>query len=387
MTSVKLFSNKTRDYTGPAENTESRYKYLNRSARPYFEDIRNTIQSWFDEFLIDDKENFKSKFQGAEFESRFFELYLYKLLTNLGYKVTPEPKLIDGSDKNPDFLVENDDGEKFILEATVRTEGAPEHRENSKIKDMVLDTLNSLALKGFLFGVRFNGWSKLSHRSQELKKAITDFKGNVVNELASISHDEIVEKSTKSQPFVSFVEAEISGLEVFIDLLPKPSADEVAETPVGCVMGGVHWSNTDGELIKSLKQKSTKYKEIGLPYVVAINYVGFPIDDEDMFSTAFGRPQLTFPTMEEGRTLNGAFLHNGKPQNTTVSAILFGNNILPSTRTESNLFLMHNPYARNPYAGNLEKLTTFKNSETEVNKIEGLHQNGIMLLKGIDEFE
>ena len=115
-----LFDEIERDYIGPSGYGEPHYTFLNRTARPFFDLIRQTLQEWFDCFEAEEKKRetlrnlFRSK-NSTKHLSAFFELYLYQLMTQLGFKVEVEP---EWPIRRPDFLLTSPTGEQILLEAT-----------------------------------------------------------------------------------------------------------------------------------------------------------------------------------------------------------------------------------------------------------------------------
>ncbi len=47
---MKLFDDNVRTYDGLREPRESIYQFLNRSARPEYEETRNLLEKWFQDY-------------------------------------------------------------------------------------------------------------------------------------------------------------------------------------------------------------------------------------------------------------------------------------------------------------------------------------------------
>ncbi|MGJ3241226.1 MAG: hypothetical protein ACFE0Q_21135, partial [Anaerolineae bacterium] len=117
----KIFTDYKRVDLSPKTEAKSYYKYLDSSARPAFKSLRELITKWYLSFDADSekKNELKSEFCSTDDRkhfSAFFELYLYTLFNNLGYKVTVEPTMPNGT--RPDFLLTDSDGSQMLLEAT-----------------------------------------------------------------------------------------------------------------------------------------------------------------------------------------------------------------------------------------------------------------------------
>ena len=99
-----LFDEFKRNYTGPAQATESSYDFLNRSARPDWEQLRSTLEAWFADYpsveAKDLRARFRSRIPGSHFAA-WWELYLFTLFRTIGFSVDVHPAVMTG-DRRPD---------------------------------------------------------------------------------------------------------------------------------------------------------------------------------------------------------------------------------------------------------------------------------------------
>ena len=123
---------------------ESPFEYVNRSAEPEIERIRNLLERWFRDYAAtaqkDVRKRFRSRNQDTH-QSAFFELLVHALLRRLGCEVKAHPN-IPGSAKQPDFHVCTGD-RSFYLEATVIGRDRRDTPATSAEQD-VLNKLNAL---------------------------------------------------------------------------------------------------------------------------------------------------------------------------------------------------------------------------------------------------
>ena len=113
-----LFDSIERRYLEAARHNENVYDYYNTSARTDITIIRNTLEGWFLNYPEHEKKELKSRFK-KDFDSAFYELFLYELFSKLGYEITIHPDL-PSSPKRPDFLICRD-GLEIYVEAKVGT--------------------------------------------------------------------------------------------------------------------------------------------------------------------------------------------------------------------------------------------------------------------------
>jgi hypothetical protein len=88
---VKLFDDINRDYTGPASDAESDFSFLNRSARPPAQHMRDVLERWFADYPDEvEKSKLRSEFRSDDdsaHKEALFELYCYSLLRCQGFDV------------------------------------------------------------------------------------------------------------------------------------------------------------------------------------------------------------------------------------------------------------------------------------------------------------
>lgn len=87
---MTIFDKISRSDTRAARYTDSRFHYLNRSAREAAQMIRNTIENWFLAFPHNCKDELRARLRSnndTHFLSAYFELYLYSLLQKLECQV------------------------------------------------------------------------------------------------------------------------------------------------------------------------------------------------------------------------------------------------------------------------------------------------------------
>src|SRR5437868_609232 len=89
----ELFDSRMRTDEGPAKYTESRFEYLNRTARPRFGQIRELLQEWFSRYPEFDEPQWLNRFRDSDDRHHvgaFFELYTRAFLETCGLTVERE---------------------------------------------------------------------------------------------------------------------------------------------------------------------------------------------------------------------------------------------------------------------------------------------------------
>lgn len=125
-----LFDSIERRYLEAARHNENVYDYYNTSARADITIIRNTLEGWFLNYPENEKKELKSRFK-KDFDSAFYELFLYELFSKLGYEITIHPDL-PSSPKRPDFLICRDGLEIYVEAKVVTTKQMNKKHLNEK---------------------------------------------------------------------------------------------------------------------------------------------------------------------------------------------------------------------------------------------------------------
>ena len=81
-----------------AKHNDNTYEYYNNSARTDMSKVRDTLERWFYNYPEEEKKELKSRFK-KDFDSSFYELFLYELFCKLGYNITIHPDLASSPKK------------------------------------------------------------------------------------------------------------------------------------------------------------------------------------------------------------------------------------------------------------------------------------------------
>lgn len=347
---MKLFDDITRNDNRPAHYAEPSFDYLNQSARPECERMRNLLEQWFGHIPSEVQLELRSRFRDKDdrqHTSAFFELHLHELLFRLGFDTEFHPQM-EGERTHPDFMVLKGGEPLFYLEATLAalsdTETATEARENQ-----VYDTLNRMKSPNFFIGLKVHGAPETSPPGRMIRSFLE-------RRLAELDPDEVAKQFTRSGRLALLSwNWEHEGWRITFFPIPKsPSArGKPGARPIG--LKTQEWSLLTPHIgiRDSIRDKASKYGRLDLPYVVAINVIDeFGAEDIDINNALFGEEQDTFvfrgnDSIEQmpGRKPNGAWYGPNGPQNKRVSAALIAVNLYPWSIAKVTPILWHNPWA------------------------------------------
>jgi hypothetical protein len=350
---MELFDDISRKDRGSANYSKSRFDYLNRSARPESERVRNLLEEWFahipSEVQLKLWSDFRSK-DDRQHTSAFFELYLHELLFRLKFDIDFHPT-IEGESTHPDFMVSKSGEQLFYLEAALtglsNTEVATKARENR-----VYDSLNKMKSPNFFIGLRVRGAPATSPPDKKIRDSLE-------SRLADLDPDEVAEQLKRGNlEALPSWDLEYEGWRITFIAIPKSPADrgKPGVRPIGVQIPEVIFHTPHIGIRDSIRSKASKYGELDLPYVVAINIIDeFDVDDIDISNALFGEERVTVvfdkndsTKQHLGRKPNGAWYGPNGPHNQRVSAVLIAVNLRPWSIAKVTPILWHNPWAIYP---------------------------------------
>lgn len=347
---MKLFDNVPRKDTDPALYSEGEFTYLNRSARPKANKIRQLLETWFSHYPGQERFELKQRIK-ADHSSAFYELFLHELLFKLKCDVIIHPHKGEADGKRPDFLVKPLDGNCFYLEAVLAKDKTDKEKAAENRINFVYDCLNTLDSPNFFIGVdHIRGSPKTQPSVKKIRSFLSD-------RLSSLDLNKINElyRSGNIRNIPQWY-YEHDGWE--IGFYPIPKSPEQRGKTGNRSIGIRSWGfkshqNLGGFIKKSIKNKTGKYGDFDKPYVIAVNIFGKFSDDLEIANALFGEAvYMGFGSPQKFRLVripNGIWTSKSGPINTRVSAILFTKNLTPWNIAKAKACLYHNPWAKKPY--------------------------------------
>jgi len=354
----KLFNENDRDYIGPSPYVESQFDYLNRSARPEFKRIRNLLERWFKHFPSEAQDELGARFQSKDDRhhlAAFFELYLHELLSKSGFDIETHPK-VNNKATHPDFKVLKDGEPLFYLEASLAAMSDADRSAKAR-ENRIYDAINRIKSPNFFIGLKVHGALATDPPSAELHRFLED-------KLSNLDPDVIAKQFEQGgQDALPQWDWEHDGWQItFFPIPKKPEArGKPGVRPIELIMSDPHWVTPHVGIRESIKDKNSKYGELDLPYIVAINVIDeLGANDIDISNALFGEEQVTIifrgnKLIEQrlGRKPNGAWYGPKGPWNKRVSAASIVVNLLPWSIAKVTPVLWHNPWASRPLSPEL----------------------------------
>jgi hypothetical protein len=304
------------------------------------------------------------------------------LLIKLGYQITIHPDLSPTTLKRPEFLVESAIGERFILEAIAATDvSRAEAAQQARIKRLY-DTINTKLDSPDCF------LSIEVLKSSKSPPAGTRLLAFLRERLTNIDVDSLTESYSR-QGFAGLPQwvYQDSGWSIRLSPVPKSSSLRGKEgvRPLALFPQRAKMVEPRDAVLRAVKKKAARYKELGMPYIVAVNALGLFVDHIAIMEALFGKEVITYSTLNgemEGapqlqRRSDGSLFYKGSPINTRVSGVLIAYDVAPWNVGRSDAILYHNPWARFPYIGRLCKLRDYVGNGETMELQPGIHPRDI----------
>lgn len=349
-----LFDDIPHDYKGTRGHTEPLYEYLNCSARPSMERVRNLLEDWFSNYPSDAQNELRTRFRASDdiqHRSAFFEIYLHALLSKLGFHIEIHPE-IPGQPTRPEFLVLREGNPIFYLEATLAS-GPIDERAADKRENVVYETIDKMNSPNFFIGIKVHGSPNTPPPGRKWRAFLEEW-------LSELDPDAIGEKlKSDGLEDLPSITRNHDGWNITFQAIPKSPAarGKPGIRPIGIRFFGFEECKEDEWIRNAIKEKATKYGNLDLPYIIAINVLSiFSNDDHMVMDALFGDEAVTFFRPPNGgsdhkltRAPNGAFRGPHGPRNTRVSGVIICSDLLWGNITKINPVLWHNPWASLPF--------------------------------------
>lgn len=358
-----MFDDRTRTELRPSRENEPTFEYYNISARRPVSAFRDIVEVWFQRYPPDGKTDLRSRFRSrnnAQHHGAFFELYLHELLLAIGFDLSLHPDMNGNTATHPDFLVSQNGQPCFYLEATLVLPPEDEAAKERMIAQ-VHDSINRIESPNFFISIQLNGTPTKPLASKPLRQALerwlADLDPDGIEQTRAINDlDELPTFVWKYEDWnISFWAMAKSP-----ELRGKPDV-----RPIGFTLPtrtGVINSHTP--IRRAISAKATKYGDMPIPFIVAVNVFDIFASKIDVMNALFGPEAVSISQDSDGtrqhsliRQPNGAWVSSRGPQNTRVSAVLIALNLSPWDMVSRTPTLIHHPWAAKPISLGVWPLT------------------------------
>lgn len=291
-----------------ATSNEDSFSFLNRAAGPYWERVRELLESLFAEYPPEHAADLRARFRDRRWElhvGAWWELYLYSLFRALDAEVTVHPDM-PGVSTHPDFEVRVE-GQRFYVEARFVRAGLTSGPQEGS-DGWITGPLDTLTHAGFMVSVRILQRSAQQPRAHDVTAGVLDWLDGLDTDV------DLADRET--------FEGRAGGWRFLLKPIPM-KASARARGLVGVFPGLAGWDNTVDAFRGALKAKASRYGTPDAPYLVALLTTSGFLDVRDVATALYGARD------ETGRRSGGFWGGSASPRHTRVSGILVGDALLP----------------------------------------------------------
>lgn len=322
--------------------------FLLKSDKDALQKLRNQLDTWFNNVPQEHQNDIANRIRSWDNKQHlaaFYELVWHQFFIEEGWNPTIHPLLPNG--KRPDFKVFPKNYSDFFFEVATVFEEKEKATQEKRLDELLglLDTIEHHFCVLVAEKSTLPDTFRVYKEGKEIKHFLLE-ELNKLNPTTQIREQILVKNYQKN------------GINIEFEIVPwkenKKQHIIGGATPIGS------WGDAKEQIQKSLQYKVKKYKRIkesGRPLIAMCSSGHFMVDENALESALFGNPQLSWildgmPGTESwGRDLSGLITPKPafqNPRNTRLSAVIFCDRKLDSTRMGYIFKVYHNPWAANP---------------------------------------
>lgn len=334
-----LFATSERTRTTIRRHNEPVYSFLDTSAWPSVERVRQFWEGWFAEYEEAKKPGLAARFRSCTDHvhlSAFLELFVFAILKRLGYAVGIEPP---AGSRALDFLASMAGRcPDFYVECTATGRGTAEAGADAREAE-VLDAINEVPTGPFILGTPFIE------------------RGAKVPPLKNIRQGLIAWLSSLDDTDPAGGEWTWEGRGWVIKVLAVPAEPDDTDEEQGGLGFVMRFRDPEQHLRLrgAIDRKASKYGKLGKPLVVVTGSTEFSTDN-DLMRALLGDPLWLIDTVTHEFSTsivpNGVFKDSKGPRNVALSAVTHSHFDALSF-ADRPFILVHHPFARHPLSHGL----------------------------------
>jgi hypothetical protein len=284
--SRSVFDSGPRTDRTPARHNEDIYSFLDRSALPFFQEVRDLIQEWVLHVPAGHRAQLVGSFRSRapdKFESALWELYLHEAYTQSGHAIAIHPE-ITGTSTRPDFLVESATT-RFYLEAVRVGRKEEEIAEERRLND-VHAVLNTLPADRFMIDVTTYNVGPRPLATRKLRQQLITW-------LAGCDPVRVAQEAASFAGFAGLPRSTWRQDGWHLEFHAFPLRAEGASRGKGLVgmlgPGEAHVVDNVSGILRVLHGKSSKYGSLDAPLVIAVlSNTMIPTKDYEVEQALYG---------------------------------------------------------------------------------------------------
>jgi hypothetical protein len=317
-----LFDSRERSDQDAKGYGESNWEFLDRSSLPEAQRARDFLAGSYARYPETHRSDLIGRIRGGddtEFHAAVFELVVFSGLAALGCSIEVHPQLPNSS-RRPDFLARTPAGDEAYVEATLASEFDREARASARRTKVVLDAIEQLDSPDFMIGFSAEGDPRTPPSGRLLRHSIRQWLSRLDYESARTGLE------TNQPNCFDEYRWEGDGWDIKFDAIPRRRDRRgPGRRTIGAIVGNAHWGTSHEIIRAAVKAKGSRYGELSLPLLIAINVDALSVQRDDEIAALFGDGQHLERLDDRSapprfaRARNGAWVGPTGPRYTRVS--------------------------------------------------------------------
>lgn len=336
-----VFSDLERTGPSPAGHNEPTFRFLDRVAGDYWDQVRDLIEAWIANVPAARRADLIGRLRStdnANHVGAYWQLHLHETYRRSGFTVTTHPEVPAGA-RQPDFLVARN-AESYYVEAKCLISKGGDAGASSR-KRRLYEALDKIDCPNFFLQIDVDSVGSADLPTKALRRKLEAWV-SVLNPDATYVDDRNMYVGSR------FTWAE-AGWDLAFRAFPVSEAarGRAGHRPLG-IFGPIEaaWINDDVTLRSALADKGSAYGSLDRPLVIAVNSFAFSHDDFDTMNALYGTEQITISLEDrhaqpvpsrkpDGYWFDGAWSHQH------VFGVLIGRPIAEYRPTATPTFWVH----------------------------------------------
>lgn len=347
---LHLFDSRPRTNPAPATFGEDSFTFLNRVDQPFWARIRDELEGWFADYPRMHAADLRGRFRDAvpaQHYGAWWELYLYRLASRLGFTIDVHPQL-PGTTHRPDFRFARG-GVSCLVEATTTWSGVNANPPPSQAEARIMNAINQARSASFYLQLE---WVK---RGRRIPSA-SDIVPQIEQWLDSLDPAAVIAETPGNRTTREI--AARDWVMRFTVLPRKPQTQDHRGPILGLLPPVSGFTNDVDRLRRTLDRKRLRYRDPNEPLILAVLISSVTVSKTSIEQALLGSEAIEIdPTnLQLGRVVrrkDGFWAPGPPPQNTRISAVLTGENLAPESAARIWPRLWANPWARHPMTWDL----------------------------------
>ena len=336
---LTLFNTTVTSSAKPKRFSEPTIEFWDRTSYTECVEIRDIVEDWFTRYPAASQAGLRSRFRDRNqqnHEGAFFELLIHELLICTGHTIIVDPSPSGTADR-PDFLVTQDDGTKYFLEATTTHDRSEYEVGDDARIDQFIGAIERAEADEFSIDLQLEGKCETTPPLGAVRREVE----RRIQQLRSSNQPEL-----QGAALLGAFSITHEGLRVSCRLRRTPT--NTRKHFISSIGYPARAINGSKAIRESLRSKASKYRSLELPLVIALNHL-HGLETQNSFTDAlYGTTCIIIPrdgskTEDEtvGRRGDGFFLSNSRAIHTHVAAVLAFNSSLGRLANSTALVFTH----------------------------------------------